>query len=249
MPTLDLVTESASEAAPADNALAGWRSKTRALPWATLLLSAAAILFQLFPAVGDRMAFDSAAIAGGHWWRLLSGHLTHCDAEHLTWDVLMFGLLGGLIERRSRRWLLATVGASAAAISFALWFGHPGLEQYRGLSGIDSALFTFALLMLLDDARRAGQTIAVWLLWAMAAGLALKIGWESATGTTLFVDSARAGFVPLPSVHAVGGIVGIAAWLASRRRKIHGARRAGPATSSSPLELGPTYGCATTRRS
>ena len=187
------------------------------------------------------MTFDRTAIAAGQWWRLLSGHFTHCDVDHLLWDVLMFALLGGLIERRSRRWLVGTVVASAAAISSVLWLAHLGLAQYRGLSGIDSSLFTFALLMLLDDARRAGQSIAVWGLVAMAAGFAAKIGWELTAGSTLFVDSARAGFVPLPSVHAVGGILGIAAWLAKncavRRRDLkrrgRGGRRGEEAGSAS----------------
>ena len=208
-----------TKAAPARGELARWRSLVAALPIATLLLSAAAILFQLDPALGDRMSFDRTAIVGGQCWRLLAGHLTHCGREHLIWDVLMFGLLGAMIERRGRCWLVATFLTSAAAISWALWFGHRGLEHYRGLSGIDSAFFTFALLILLDDAWRARQSIAVWALAAMAAGFGLKIGWEVATGSTLFVDSSRAGFVPLPLVHAVGGLAGAMVWLAGPAAK------------------------------
>jgi len=206
--------------APADGQLARCRSLVAALPIATLLLSAVAIWFELLPGLGDRMAFDRAEIAGGQYWRLLAGHLTHCNREHLLWDVLMFGILGAMIERRSRGWFLATFLGSAAAISLALWFGQAGIEHYRGLSGIDSALFTFAMLMMLDEARQARRSIAVWAIVALGTGFAAKIGWEAATGSTLFVDSSRAGFVPLPLAHVVGGIVGVVAWLAGGRRDL-----------------------------
>jgi rhomboid family GlyGly-CTERM serine protease len=172
------------------------------------------------------MAFDRAEIAGGQYWRLLAGHLTHCNREHLLWDVLMFGVLGAMIERRSRGWFLATFLGAAAAISLALWFGHAELEHYRGLSGIDSALFTCAMLMMLDEARQARRSTA-WAIVALGTGFAAKIGWEAATGSTLFVDSGRAGFVPLPLVHVVGGIAGVVAWLGGK-----------PTRCSGPLNVG-----------
>jgi rhomboid family GlyGly-CTERM serine protease len=181
-----------------------------------VLLSAIAILFQVWPDLGDFMSFDRTAIAVGEYWRFVTGHLTHWNAEHLAWDVFMFALLGAMIERRGRACMLTTLIASAASISVAVWCGHPEVDQYRGLSGVDSALFTLAALILYDDACRAKQMIAVWVMVAMATAFVGKLLWELTTGSTLFVDSSTASFTPLPLIHAVGGCAGVLAWCGTR---------------------------------
>ena len=186
------------------------------LPVVTMLLSATAILFQVHADLTARMTFDRWAIAAGEYWRFFTGHLTHWNVDHMDWDVLMFAILGAMIERRSRVWLIATLIASAAAISVVVWCGQAGVDEYRGLSGIDSALFTFVALVLFDDARRTAQTFAVWALTFMATAFVGKLGWELASGSTLFVDSSAAGFTPLPLVHAVGGSAGILFWCGTK---------------------------------
>ena len=45
----------------------------------------------------------------------------------------------------------------------------------------------------------------------MLAAFLGKVGYETATGTTLFVDSHAAGFIPLAIAHLVGGCAGVAA--------------------------------------
>src|SRR5262249_26428433 len=99
---------------------------------------------------------------------------------------------------------------SAVAISAALWIGAPGISQYRGLSGIDSALFVLAALMLLNQLRQTERRLGASLVVAGLIGFVAKVGFEFATGITLFVDSSAAAFQPLPSVHLVGGLVGLA---------------------------------------
>jgi rhomboid family GlyGly-CTERM serine protease len=188
------------------------------LPVVTLLLSAIAILFQIWPDLGASMSFDRTAIAAGEYWRIVTGHLTHWNADHMAWDVFMFVVLGAMIERRDRACMLATLIASAASISVAVWCGHLGVDQYRGLSGVDSTLFTLCALMLYNDAHRAKQTVAVWLMVAMATAFVGKLVWELKTGSTLFVDSSAAGFTPLPLIHAVGGCAGVLVWCGARAR-------------------------------
>ena len=53
----------------------------------------------------------------------------------------MFVALGCLVEIQSRRRLIGLCLGSAIVISGFIWFGSPDLETYRGLSGIDTALF------------------------------------------------------------------------------------------------------------
>jgi rhomboid family GlyGly-CTERM serine protease len=188
------------------------------VPMLTLLVAAIAVLIQASSAWADRMTFDRAMIAGGEHWRLVTGHLTHWNADHLLWDVAMFVVLGAMIELRNATALWRLLAASIAAISFAVWFAEPGIHQYRGLSGVDSALFAFAALVLFDDARQAKQRVIIGALAALALAFVAKLLWETATGATLFVDSLTAQFTPLPSVHAVGGLAGALVWWTARAK-------------------------------
>ena len=212
---------------------AGWwnASHLRRLPWLTLAVGATAVALQWVPSWSGAAAYDRAAIAAGEIWRLATGHVTHWNFDHLVWDVLMFGVLGTLIERRSRQEWFAVVVGSATAISLWLWAFEPAVVQYRGLSGIDSALFTCAAVAMLRDARRSGHPLTAAAIMTLLAGFAMKIGYEHVTGSTLFVDSTAAGFVPLPLVHAVGGVVGCAVAALEPLRRAW--RR--PAADRSPL--------------
>lgn len=96
---------------------------------------------------------------------------------------------------------------SAPVISAAVRLGCPDLLAYRGLSGIDSALFGFVAAMVFrrawaDDDRR---TLAV--VTAAAGLFCAKVALECAAGTTLFVDSLHAGFAGVPLAHATGLLV------------------------------------------
>jgi rhomboid family GlyGly-CTERM serine protease len=178
------------------------------LPIVTIALSATTIAMFMCAGCRDLFAYDRASIACGEAWRLVTGHLTHWSADHLGWDLVMFAGLGAMIEGRGRWGLVRTLLLSAIAISAALWLWRPDVQQYRGLSGIDSALFTFIAVSLLCEARQAKRAINAWVLAALIFGFVAKIGYELTTGATLFVDSSSAGFTPLPLVHAVGGVSG-----------------------------------------
>lgn len=182
---------------------------TANLPIATAVLTLLAIGIWLVPGVSELLEYRRGAIASGEFWRAVTGHLTHWNADHLLWDALMFAVLGALVERTSRRAFVLTCALSAAAISATLWFCRPGLELYRGLSGIDSALFVFQAGWLVREALREKRHAAALLPTVALAGFVAKIGYELATGATLFVDSAAAGFAPLPLAHVIGAATGL----------------------------------------
>ncbi len=184
----------------------------RQVPFVTAVLALVAVAASLFGEWSQLLTFDRVAIATGELWRFVTGHLVHWNHDHLLWDVVVFGVLGVLVERFDRRALVATLVLSAVAISAAVWTCDPLTVQYRGLSGVDSALFGFAVPMLFCESRRNRQAGVSWVIAALAAGFVAKIAFEIATGQTLFVDSAAAGFVPLPLVHAVGALVGLGVW-------------------------------------
>jgi hypothetical protein len=82
-------------------------------------------------------------------------------------------------------------------------------------------LFGFVAPQLFCEARQKRHRAAQGLLTLLTAGFAGKIAFEMATGQTVFVDSANAGFTPLPGVHVVGAMVGLFVW-AVRRRGVDG---------------------------
>jgi rhomboid family GlyGly-CTERM serine protease len=143
------------------------------------------------------MQFDRHAVACGQYWRIVTGHFTHWSAEHLMWDVIVFAALGAVCERLDRWKMIWTIVASIFAISF---FAAPQCETYRGLSGIDSALFVLLAVML----RRERPIVVSILLTAFA----IKSGYELLTGHTIFVDNTASGFVPVPLAHIIGGVCG-----------------------------------------
>jgi membrane associated rhomboid family serine protease len=127
----------------------------------------------------------------------------------------MFVVLGVLVEGRHRGSFVVTVLASATAITAVLWFAHPEVAAYRGLSGIDSALFTNAAILLYVDGRRFNRPVVRRMSALLLIGFVAKLIYELASGSTLFVDSTD--FVSLASVHAVGGFVGLISAVAIRR--------------------------------
>jgi rhomboid family GlyGly-CTERM serine protease len=191
-----------------------------------------AVLAQTDASVSQYLASDRTAIQAGEIWRLVTGHFTHWSVDHLLWDLLMFITLGMIIENRDRTGFLVTLVASMMAISAVLWFCQPTIGQYRGLSGIDSALFTHAALLLYVSAHQANRRVVRGLIALALVGFAAKVAFEVFTGNTLFVDSAASGFVPLAIVHAVGGVVGavsaICMWRSVSRRPSSSDRGSNP---------------------
>jgi hypothetical protein len=111
----------------------------------------------------------------------------------------------------------AAIGISSIAIPLGILILLPTMQIYRGLSGIDSALFTMLCVMLF---RQAAEEHRNWLSLTMLlclAGFIGKTAFECTTGRTLFVSSSSSTrFVPVPLAHAIGAACGAAA--AMRRR-------------------------------
>jgi membrane associated rhomboid family serine protease len=118
----------------------------------------------------------------------------------------MFLALGIMLERSGRGRFVACLLASALAISAGVWFLQPELATYRGLSGLDTALFAMLAVELIGVSRRRRDLLVPVLL---LAGLSGKLAFELTTGATVFVNSGEA-FVPVPVAHSIGALVGAA---------------------------------------
>ena len=128
---------------------------------------------------------------GGEAWRLVTCHFTHFTHEQLAWDALAFLGLGIACERRSRAAFHATLLASAVVIPLAVLAFDPRIGAYRGLSGIDAALFA----LLVVSSRN----------WLLGAAFAAKVAFEMATGGGVFV----ADVMVVPVAHVAGAVVGL----------------------------------------
>ncbi len=184
----------------------------RPASWLALGLSLFAVGVWLMPEVADVLQYDRAALAGGELWRAVAGHWAHWSADHLVWDLAMFAVFGALLERRSRARFVAVVVLSAVAIPAALWFAAPEFEYYRGLSGIDSALFAAFFAQLLADAWRSRSCLGGAVPVVALLGFGGKSTFELLTGSTVFV--ADGVFTAVPLAHLVGAAVGVAAGVA-----------------------------------
>jgi len=162
------------------------------------------------------LQYDRVAIAGGQWWRVFTCHFVHWSADHALWDFTAFVILLAMCLGRDVRRTILTIALSSLAIPVALLALLPSMQTYRGLSGIDSALFGLAWMLIL---RRLNHgRIGMWML---GAAFLAKLIFETITGSSIFVDSAAAQFVPVPLAHLVGFAIGLFCGIAGVGRFAH----------------------------
>lgn len=172
------------------------------------------MLCSAWPGGAQSLQWERAAVLAGEEWRLLTGHLVHFGAEHLVYDVVALVLLGAACERRGRAAMVGTLVVSALAIPAVVAFTRPDLGSYRGLSGLDAALFALLLTGLVRESAAQGARLHVGALLLVGALFAVKLALEF-SGVAVFVDTGS--FLPVPEAHAVGALMGLAFGIAARR--------------------------------
>jgi membrane associated rhomboid family serine protease len=129
-----------------------------------------------------------------------------------------------MVERLSRSKFLVTLSLSAALITLGVWIAQPQFTTYRGLSGIDSALFGLVVAHQLSKGRRTRHVFSLAVGTLALTGFAAKCVFELATQSTLFVEPTTT-FAPVPLAHLVGLMAGIAVAVA----------KSSPTVSSTPI--------------
>lgn len=198
------------------------------VPVTTLSVAVLTLLAALFPSAGDWLEWSRPHIAASQAWRLVTGHFVHFGWAHLSWDVAAFLLLGILAEplfgaskwRKGRtphyaglaqgtRFAVFIVGVGVCLSLAVLWL-QPHLDRYRGLSGIDSALFGFIAQRLMAYGRSRRRRSLTWIGNLSLIGFLVKCGYELATRQSAFVGPAAAlVFEPVPLVHGLGLLLGM----------------------------------------
>ena len=137
----------------------------------------------------------------------------------------MFVLVGSICELRCRRGYWAVLVLSAILIPVSVSYLAPALNSYRGLSGIDTGIFVFAAVLLIEEALQLRNWSLAGVYAVMLVGLIGKTLFELTCGGTLFVESAN--FTPVPVAHIAGSIVG--ALVAGGRLGVSSSALEGPA--------------------
>jgi len=116
-----------------------------------LLCIAAFILLQLLPPSAiQALTFERTLLAEGQYWRLITAHFVHLSWLHLLMNSLALALFQWLYGASFPPWRwLAVLPSLCLGISLGLYWGTPGIDWYRGFSGVViGMLATGALLNL-----------------------------------------------------------------------------------------------------
>ena len=190
------------------------RSARRA-PALTYAVGVCALLVSLLPeGVARVLELSRTALENGELWRIYTGHLVHASPAHLGWDLLAFVVLAHGCEQRDQARTATTLIAAASVVSIGVLLFDPLLATYRGLSGLDTALF--ALLVTLHWRRIGGSGLSRPALAVACALLIAKLTFELTTGASAFV--AGTGFVTVPLAHVLGACCGLLGGLAPTPR-------------------------------
>lgn len=169
-------------------------------------LALVAVIIQCLPAVGEALQWQRSAALPASVATTLTGHFTHWSWDHFLWDIAAFIGLGFAAIRIVPGRLMACLLLSAIAIPIEIALFQPQFETYRGLSGIDSALFGLLIAGLWHRGGNPRLLASLGLLGFLGKSL-----FELTTGDTLFVERTANDFVPVGSAHLVGLFCGMLA--------------------------------------
>ncbi len=151
--------------------------------------------------------FESLDLLAGRPWTTLTSHLLHFDTGHLFWDLTVFVGVGAALERKQAGLFWTTLLVAAWVVPVLAVLGQSSVNTYRGLSGIDTALFAAFATWQWKARRRAGRRQEARMFTMLLMAMLAKSLFELVTGSSLFVSSDE--FTPLPTAHLVGAAVGV----------------------------------------
>ena len=103
--------------------------KSRFPIWTCFILGLSLISYA-FSQVSSAFIYDRAAIFQGEVWRLFSSHLVHFTKLHLFYNLMAFGVAGGIIEYRGYQHFVPLCFFMAFFIGVFLMVMKPGMIYY-----------------------------------------------------------------------------------------------------------------------
>jgi rhomboid family GlyGly-CTERM serine protease len=112
-------------------------------PWFILLAAGTSLVIQLFPSWREHLLYDRAAIAGGDWWRIWTGHLVHFGWPHLVVDAGLLLIVGWIAEKDYPRFMRIALFLMPAFISASMFWLEPEMARYGGLSAFNLGVLLY----------------------------------------------------------------------------------------------------------
>lgn len=175
------------------------------LPWITLVLGALSLGISLSPAAAVLLTPDRSFTAVSDWGRRLTGNFVHWNLSHLAWDLAVFLVLGIIAESSNRKRYVSLVALAGLICPMASFLLMPEITSYRGLSGIDTALFVSVALSL---RRNSGTPRARASIDVILALFVAKTLMEFFSHKSLFVGELGEQVIPVPAAHVTGALAG-----------------------------------------
>lgn len=187
--------------------------ESSSLVWATGFAVMLIALQALPPDWQRALWYDRAAIAGGEYWRLLTGNLVHLGWMHLALNVgaLLIGTWVFYPARTPIAWALAQIVCSVIS-SLGLYLFSPGIAWCVGMSGALHGLLMIGAIDWIRQGDRVGWLLLV--IWTS------KLAWEQFEGAMPF-STETVGSAVVTDAHlwgAVGGFLYVAAEQVYRHR-------------------------------
>ena len=171
------------------------------IPKYTIGVIALCIASTKINALASLFVFDREAILRGELWRLITSHFVHFSDIHLVYNLVVFGIIGWILEYKGYRYLKLLYLLMAFSISTVLLVLKPNMAYFGGLSGIACGSILYCSLLCLREPS-PWRTISIFSI----IFLFVKISLETYNGGSLLPYWGTQGFIPIPLSHIVGSL-------------------------------------------
>ena len=155
-------------------------------------------------ALASLFVYDREAIFRGELWRLITSHFVHFSDTHLIYNILVFGIIGWIIEHKGYKYFKFLCLLMACSISTVLLVLKPDMAYFGGLSGIACGSILYCSLLCLREPA-PWRTISIFSI----IFLFVKISLETYNDGSLLPYWGTLDFVPIPLSHITGSLTAI----------------------------------------
>jgi len=181
------------------------------IPTFTIAVLALCIASSKVDTLASLFVYDRAAIFRGEVWRLVTSHFVHFGDMHLIYNVVVFGVIGWIIEHKGHKHFKLLCVLMACSISAILLIFKPNMIYFGGLSGIVCGSIAYCSLLCLRESS-PWRTIAIFSI----IFLIVKIGLETYNNGSLLPYWGAQDFVSIPLSHIAGSLTAFTAFIALR---------------------------------
>ncbi|MBA6297828.1 rhombosortase [Colwellia sp. MB02u-9] len=179
-------------------------NKTHSLgPLIVFTLALSAFIFDA--QTSDLLIYNRSLITAGEYWRIISGHFFHSNANHFLLNTAAVALLWALHgQYYSYKNYLLVFLTSAIVCSLGIYWFSVNIELYVGLSGVLHGFFVWGALMDIKHKEKTGYLLLI--------GVMAKIIHEQIYGASADVEILIGASVATDA-HLYGAIGGLLAFI------------------------------------